>query len=99
MDFNRLMVIGPLMGRKLSDLTIDDLGHLQSALGLNIRITPELQNAALALLQGKSIDTVADLVQSPESVKQLVSLVKGEVKPEVQQAVVRCKHCSEFFLI
>lgn len=92
------MVVGPLMGRKLVDLTIEDLGLLQSALGLNIRITPELQIAALGLLQGKSIDTVADLVQSPESLQQLVSLVKGEVKPEIQQSVVRCKHCNEFFL-
>lgn len=71
--------VAPLMNRTLSSLTIDELKSIGSTLGLKVSITGELRDAALALLKGKSLDTVADLIQQPESIQQLVSFLKGGI--------------------
>lgn len=74
-----LFALAPLLGRRLDDLSIEELGDIGRTLGIQLDVTDELKQAGLALLQGKSIDTVAELVQSPESVAQLVAFLKGGV--------------------
>lgn len=73
----QLAKLAPLMSRRLESLTLDELRDIGDTLGLKVRVTEELKTAALALLQGKSLDTVADMIQQPESVQQLVLFLKG----------------------
>lgn len=66
-------------GRTLRSLTATEIGMMVKGLGLNIHITDELKAAGMALLAGQSIDTVADLINDPESIHQLVSLFQNGV--------------------
>lgn len=82
----KLALLGQLKsmgGRTLESLTADEIGGLAKAFGLNVQITDELKAAGMALLAGKDLNTVNDMIQSPESVLQLVSLLKnGAGRPE-----------------
>lgn len=73
----RFAKLAPLMNRKLESLTLEELRGVSADLGLKIKVTEELKNAALSLLQGKSLDTVADMITQPESIQQLVVFLKG----------------------
>lgn len=100
MDALRYAKLAPLFGKKLSELSLDDLRVATDVFGVNVPVTEELKLAALSLLQGQSINSVADLVQSPESVQQLISFFKKTENPAVKpERLVRCTHCAEFFLI
>lgn len=98
----RYAKLGPLLPKKLTDLSLDDLNSVCDIFGLKVKLTEELKLAALGLLQGQDLSTVADVVQSPESVQQLVSLFRGNAEqtvPEQPDRLVRCPHCRDFFLI
>lgn len=75
----RFAKLAPLMNRRLESLTLEELRGISNDLGLKIKVTEELKNAALSLLQGKSLDTVADMVTQPESIQQLVLFLKGGI--------------------
>ena len=75
----RFAKLAPLMNRRLESLTLEELRDISTTLDLKIKVTEELKNAALSLLQGKSLDTVADMVTQPESIQQLVMFLKGGV--------------------
>lgn len=84
--------------RKLADLTVDDLRSIADVLGIaDIDVTPELREAGLALLKGQNVDSVADMIQSPESIHQLVSVFQK--KTEAPQPLVKCPHCRELFFL
>lgn len=100
MDILRYAKLAPLFGKKLIDLSLEDLQVAADTLNVRVSVTDEIKAAALALLQGQNIDSVADLVQSPESVQQLISFFKrGENPSTPAERLVRCAHCGEFFLI
>lgn len=65
------------MDRRLEDLTLDELRGIKDILGLKVNVTQELKDAAMELLAGKDLDTVSDMIKSPESVQQLVLFLKG----------------------
>jgi len=73
----KLLPLLSLKDKRLEDLTIDELGQASSAFGIDVPVTSELKTAAIALLHGKDLNTVSDLIQSPESVTQLVTFLKG----------------------
>lgn len=75
----RFAKLAPLMNRRLESLSLEELRGISVDLGLKVKVTEELKNAALSLLQGKSLDTVADMVTQPESIQQLVMFLKGGV--------------------
>lgn len=75
----QLASLGKLLPRRLESLTLDELKGVSEVLGVKIHVTDELREAALALLEGKSLDTVADMIQSPESIQQLVLFLKGGI--------------------
>lgn len=75
----RFAKLAPLMNRRLESLTLEELRDISTTLDLKIKVTEELKNAALSLLQGKSLDTVADMVTQPESIQQLVLFLKGGI--------------------
>lgn len=70
----------PLMNRKLSSLTVPELAGVRDALGLKFTVNEEIRDAAMALLQGQPLDTVADLIKSPEAVAELVAFLEGGAK-------------------
>lgn len=63
--------------RTLESLTATEIGGIAKAFGLDVPITDELKAAGMALLAGKDLDTVNDMIRSPESIMQLVALLKG----------------------
>ena len=73
----QLASLGKLLPRRLESLTLEEIEGISDAFGVKISVTSELRDAALALLQGKSLDTVSDMIQSPESIRQLVLFLKG----------------------
>jgi hypothetical protein len=93
-----MMSLLPLMGKNLSQITLDDLNLVVKAMKLTVTPTEELRLAALQMLQGKDLNTVADLIQSPESIAQLGNFIQGKTQPEETRDVVKCPHCSGLFL-
>lgn len=90
----------PLLSRRLEDLTNADLSKIASVMKLNVVVTDELRDAGLSLLKGNGIDSVAELVQNPESIQQLLGLLSPpKVEPEEAAHVVRCPHCVKFFIL
>jgi len=68
-------------------------------------IDEDLKKAAVALLEGQSVHTVADLIQSPGAIEQLVTFLKGgwqslktptsgPVTDVVQRGFYTCKVCD-----
>lgn len=67
---------------ELRQLSIPEISSIANKLlpGATLNVTEELKSAALALLEDQSIHKVADLVKSPESVKQLIGMLTGKHK-------------------
>lgn len=82
----KLTLLGQLKsmgGRTLASLSAEEIGAIAEGFGLHVQITDELKAAGMALLAGKDMHTVSDMIQDPESVMQLVTLLKnGAGKPE-----------------
>lgn len=76
MKFLKLL---PLASKRLEDLTLAELNDVREIMGVEVHVTDELKSAGLALLKGNNLDTVADLIQSPESIKQLIAFLRGGV--------------------
>jgi len=72
---------------------------VKSALNIDVDLTDELHQAALALLQGESIDTVSDLIKSPESIQKLLALLKRQEAVPPTRRIVKCNHCDNFMLV
>lgn len=88
-----------LLGKRLEELTDDDLRGVASALKINVQVSPELRTAVMTLLKGQDIHSVSDLIKSPEAVKELMSFLSAP-KPEQDTAsVLSCPHCSQFFKV
>lgn len=89
----------PLFGKKIEDLTLEDLSKVKSVLKLDIELTEDLRKAGIALLKGSGINTAAELIQSPDSIQQLLSFFQQQ-KQHVDvndNVVIRCPHCQNFF--
>lgn len=78
-SFGNMISLLPLMAKKLEELTLDDLSLVADALGMAVEITPDLKAAAVALMAGQDIHSVADLVKSPESIEQLIKFIHGGI--------------------
>lgn len=87
-----------LLNKRLEELSDHDIQSILKQLNIDLAVTPELKDAALALLKGESIETVADLAGSKEAIAKVVSFFQAQPKPEeVSSVVVRCPHCLNFF--
>lgn len=71
--------------RKLASLTPTEIGEIASSFGVNVEVTDELKAAGMALLAGRDLDSVNDMIKSPESVMQLVQLFKGGLVQQVAE--------------
>lgn len=88
----------PLLSKKLEDLTLDDLTLVRDFLKIDVPVTDELKNAGIALLKGNDIHSVADMIKSPDSIQQLMSIFVKPPAPEPMRFVVRCPHCEAYFI-
>lgn len=79
LSFGQMVKLFPLASKKLDELTLNDLKLVGTTLGLEVDITPELQTAAFEILSGNNIHSVSDLIQSPESIQQLITFIHGGI--------------------
>lgn len=90
-----IMKLMPLKDRTVSELGIDDLRLIMEVLGVTAEVNDELLQAGVAILKGHGIDRAADIIKNPETVKQLMCLVRG--RPSVAVRILECPHCRGFF--
>lgn len=67
-----------LRNKRLEDVTTEELGKVAEILGIKVNVSDELKRAGMALLRGDSIDTVADMIQSPESIQKIMLFLQGK---------------------
>lgn len=79
-EYPGLLKLGHLASLRANQLTVEHLREIASALGTDIPMTEELQSAVISFLRGKDIDSVCDLIQDPESVRDVVMFFKGGFK-------------------
>lgn len=79
-EYPGLLKLGHLASLRANQLTVEHLREIASALGTDVPMTEELQSAVISFLRGKDIDSVCDLIQSPESVRDVVAFFKGGFK-------------------
>lgn len=75
--FAKIGQLASMRSRRLESLTPGEIGDIAKMFGVNVEVTEELKAAGMALLAGKDLNTVSDMIQNPESVGQLVQLLKG----------------------
>lgn len=94
-----MAALAPLFSKQIKDLTLDDLNVVKETLDVKVEVTEELKNAATQLLLGMNIGKVSDLIQSPESIKQLMGFFATQkVSAAEALIIVQCPHCTNFFL-
>lgn len=86
------------MGKKLNDVSLEDMDTVFKAMNINAIPTDELRLAALELLRGRDIHEVSDLIKSPESLTVLGNFIQGKSTKEETRDLVQCPHCNGFFL-
>lgn len=67
-----------LRSKRLEDVTTEELNMIAEILGIKVNVNDELKRAGMALLRGDSIDTVADMIQSPESIQKIMLFLQGK---------------------
>jgi len=95
-----LIKLAPLQSKRIDDLTVDDVSLVADVLKMKSPVSRELFNSAIALMKGEGLNKAADLIQSPEAVKKLVSLMlKQGINPEPEETleITQCPHCMKFF--
>lgn len=78
--FDKLAAMGKVLAlkdRTLNSLSVTEVQGLANSFGLQIDLTDDLKRAGVALLQEQDIDTVADMIQKPESIQQLLGFLDG----------------------
>lgn len=73
----KLAMLASLKDRQLSSLTLVELEGIANSFGIEVAITSELKTAMLELVRGKSLSTVSDMIQDPESIQQIASFLRG----------------------
>lgn len=99
--YPRLLGLSDLLHLRVNQITKDHLVRVADAVGVAIPFNDEIVNAFIALLRGKNINDVADLLQSPESVGALITFLQGGYRSLVEAAKVEAGfdvEAGEFFI-
>jgi hypothetical protein len=90
----------PLLGKTVEELDLNDLNNIIEVLNLNVTPNEELRLAALQILKGRDIDTVSDLIKSPEAIAELGNFIRGRQAqvPMDEGKLQQCPHCRGFFI-
>lgn len=75
-EYPGLLALKPLLALKTGDLTVDHVDQIAKAFRTELPVTEEIRNAAVELLKGRNINEVADMIQQPESIHDLVLFFK-----------------------
>lgn len=94
-----LMNLLPLLGKRLEDLSIDDLKAVKNHFKIDVEVTPELHKLTMKMLTDSDIDSVADLIQSPDQIKKLLGFFKSQSEVVEERSLKQCPHCDNFFLV
>jgi len=94
-----MLALLPLLGKKLTDLSVDDLNLVSKELGINVQVTEQMRVGALLLAKDGDLDSVADLIKSPEQIKSFVNFFKNQAVVNETHKLVSCPHCQNFHLI
>jgi hypothetical protein len=86
--YPKLVGLSDMLKLRANQLDRSHFDRLAEAIGVEIPISDEVQNAILHLLRGKDINYVADLIQSPESVVEIVNFAKGGFRGLIEAKTV-----------
>lgn len=78
--YPKIVGLSDMLSLRANQLEKVHLERVADALGIEIPFNDEIINALIELLRGKDIDTVADLIQSPDSIGELVTFLRGGYK-------------------
>lgn len=94
-----MLALLPLLSKRLEDLSVADLNLVSKQFNINVDVTEPMRLAALDLLENGDINSVADLIKSPEQVKKLVSFFQSQKKLDDTRVLKQCPHCDNFMLV
>lgn len=75
--YPKLAGLSDMLQLKSNQLDRSHLIRIADAFGATVPLNEGTQNAFVALLKGKDINDVADMIQSPESVQDVVAFFTG----------------------
>lgn len=75
--YPKLFGLSDMLGLRANQLTKSHLRRVADALEVEVPFNDEIVHAFVELLRGKDINAVSDLIQSPESVGELITFLKG----------------------
>lgn len=76
-QYPKLLELGDMVGIKANQLTPTHLQRVAAAFNVALPFTDELVAAFVDLLKGKDVNSVADAIQSPDSIRDIVLFFKG----------------------
>lgn len=75
--YPKLLGLTDMACLKLNQLTADHVVRIADALDTRIPVGEELLNALVAMLKGKNMNEVGDLIQRPETFEEIVTFIRG----------------------
>lgn len=75
-----LLELSDLKNLKTNQLTAEHLYRIAKAFGVTVPFTDELVHAFIAMLKGKDVNEVADLIKDPASLRDIVAFLTGGFK-------------------
>lgn len=78
--YPKLVGLSDMLHLRANQLNRGHLERVARALDVELPFGDELVNAFVELLKGKDINAVSDLIQSPESVGELILFLRGGYK-------------------
>lgn len=76
-QYPKLLGLADMAKLKTNQLTKEHLARIAAAFDSTVPLTEAAQDALIALLKGKDINDVADLVTSPEAVQDVVTFFRS----------------------
>lgn len=99
--YPKLAGLSDMLRLKANQLTIDHLIRISDAFNTKLPITEETSKALLALFKGHDINDVADMIQSPEALTDIVVFFTHGIKgltTRNQEQNEFTEQSAEFFL-
>lgn len=75
--YPKLLGLSDMLGMSANQLTPKHVVRIADAFGVVIPFNDEVVQAFIAMLKGHNIHQVSDLIQSPESVGEIVAFIRG----------------------
>lgn len=83
--YPKLATLGDIANLRSNQISVAHLERIADAFNVQIPVTPEVTEAFVALLKGHNVNDVADLIQSPESMTDLITFFRGGFRGLVEK--------------